>query len=104
MQITKIAAVLSIATLSAGAMADTISSEGFVKSAPSYMSTSSVSRDAVQSQAAQAGRLDIMATEGLRGTTQQVATQRSRDEVRAEANRANRAAFAADIQSVEGVI
>ena len=104
MQITKIAVVIAFATLSAGAMADTFTSEGFVKSAPSYTSASSVSRSAVQSQAAQAGSLDIKATEGLMKPTPQIASTRSRDDVRAEASSANRASFAADIQSVEGVI
>ncbi|RZA16846.1 MAG: hypothetical protein EOP93_14455 [Lysobacteraceae bacterium] len=85
-------------------MADTISSEGFVQSAPAYTTTSNVSRAAVQSQAVQTSRVDAIAAEGFRAPTQQAAGQRSRDAVRAEAAQANRQAFAASAQMNEGVI
>ena len=104
MQVSKIAAVIAFATLSAGAMADTISSEGFVQSAPAYTTTSNVSRAAVQSQAVQTSRVDAIAAEGLRSNTQQAAGQRSRDEVRAEAVQANREAFAGSAQANEGLV
>ncbi|RZA16847.1 MAG: hypothetical protein EOP93_14460 [Lysobacteraceae bacterium] len=108
MQVSKIAAVLAFATLSAGAMADTITAEGFVHSAPVYASaTSNVSRAAVQAEAAQAVRADIadtIASEGLRSDTQVAVGQRSRDAVRAEAVQANHNAYAASAQVNEGLV
>ena len=107
MQVSKIAAVLAFATLSAGAMADTITAEGFVHSAPVYASVSNVSRAAVQAQAAQAVRADIadtIAAEGLRSDTQVAVGQRSREAVRAEAVQASHDAFAASAQANEGLV
>ena len=107
MQVKNIAAVLALATLSAGAMADTITAEGFVHSAPTYAAVSTTSRADVAAAASQAVRSNVadpIAAEGLRASTTQVAGQRSRAEVRAEAVQANHEAYASSAQANEGLI
>jgi len=104
MQATKIAAAIAFATLSAGAMADSLTAEGRVHSAPAQMTPSSVSRADVQAQAAQMGRWDNRATEGIGDQTPRVMSQRSRDTVRSEAVEANREAYRATSQENEGIM
>jgi hypothetical protein len=107
MQVKNIAAVLAFATLSAGAMADTITAEGFVQSAPATVATSTVSRDTVRSQAVQAVRSDVrdpIAAEGLRAQAVSLQGQRDRADVRAEASQANLQRAAASAQYNEGLV
>ncbi|MBN9411968.1 MAG: DUF4148 domain-containing protein [Burkholderiales bacterium] len=107
MQVKKIAAVLAIATLSAGAMADTFTSEGLVQSAPAYnVGATTLTRAEVQNQAAQAVRTGIVNTqvaEGVRQPAPMLASERSRESVRAEAAQAARKAYATRAQLNEGL-
>lgn len=109
MQVKKIAAVLAIASLSAGAaMADSITDSGLVLSAPTYnVATSTVSRTDVQTQAREAVReniSDTIAAAGLRHDDAGLTAQRSRDAVRAEALQASRKAYASSAQLNAGQV
>ena len=101
-----LAVAIVSAAVSAPALADTITAEGFVHSAPAVVTASTLSRAQVQADAVRAVRAqvaDVIVAEGV-GAAQPaaVAAQLSRDQVRAEAVRARDTLASAQVS--EGLV